>query len=154
MFDATTIPVGTNIQTETAFAPKSIDSGQSSYQSSSLKIDPINSVLHATWSSKNPTLQNSFNIRYANGTINADGSVLWGTVIQVTGYNTSGREGCRNPSIVINNNRKPVILCDIQTDQSFIAVVSTEFTDKSAVSGGDPSWGTSSFITEALTTSN
>ncbi|WP_447579975.1 sialidase family protein, partial [Acinetobacter baumannii] len=54
--------------------------------------------LHATWASKNSTYANSFNIRYAKGTINADGSVTWGAVEQVTGVNAAGSD-YKNPCI-------------------------------------------------------
>jgi hypothetical protein len=88
----------------------SIDT-QYDYSGASLVINEAGTELHAAWASKNSTYPNSFNIRYAKGTINADGSVTWGAVEQLTTYNTSGNE-YRNPSIVVNHLGNPVILAE------------------------------------------
>src|SRR6185312_4000755 len=85
-----------------------VDSNQTAMGNVTLAINEQKTELHASWSSKNPTYPNSFNIRYAKGTINADGSVTWGAVEQVTkqnnGYNID------SPSIVLDSNGIPCIL--------------------------------------------
>jgi hypothetical protein len=80
------------------------------YNGCSLAYSPTDNTLHAAWASKNATYPNSFNIRYAKGTIASDGSVTWGTPVYPDSgpINISGRD-CTNPSIVIQNNN-PVIL--------------------------------------------
>lgn len=88
---------------------QTIDSGQNSVGLSSLTINEAGTELHATWASKNSTYPNSFNIRYAKGTINADGSVTWGAVEQVTAENSSSINQY-NPSIVLRADGKAVIL--------------------------------------------
>ena len=77
-----------------------VDSGQSAMGNVSLAINEAGTELHAAWSSKNSTLPNNFNIRYAKGTINPDGSVTWGAVEQVTKINTldkNAKEPCVLP---------------------------------------------------------
>lgn len=69
------------------------------------------SNLESTWSNKNSTYSSSFNIRYAKGTINADGSVTWGVVEQITVENTSGRD-VRNPSLTLDKDSKPIIIVE------------------------------------------
>lgn len=69
----------------------------------SLAINDAGTELHAAWSSKNSTYPNSFNIRYAKGTINPDGSVTWGAVEQVTNVSTAGYDFI-SPSISIDKN--------------------------------------------------
>jgi hypothetical protein len=87
-----------------------VDSSQTAVGNCSLVYSPTDNTLHAAWASKNSTYPNSFNIRYAKGTIASDGSVTWGTPVYPDSgpINISGRD-CTNPSIVIQNNN-PVIL--------------------------------------------
>jgi len=108
-FDAST-------QTNVDFMPSgagrvNIDSSQTSFGTGcSLTINPTGTELHASFSSKNATYPNSFNIRYAKGTISAvDGSVSWGSVEQVTVYNTTNLDQ-KSPCIIINASGYPVIL--------------------------------------------
>lgn len=77
-----------------------VDSGQSAFNGCSLTINDTGTELHAAWASKNATYPNSFNIRYAKGTINADGSVTWGAVEQVSTANTTGYDK-KNPTIAM-----------------------------------------------------
>lgn len=85
-----------------------IDSGQSTLGTCSITINSTGTELHACWSSKNATYPNSFNIRYAKGTISqVDGSVTWGAVTQVTTNNSTGQD-VTNPSIIYYNN--PIIV--------------------------------------------
>ncbi len=98
--------------------------------------------LHATWSSKNATYPNSFNIRYAKGTINGDGSVTWGAIVQVTKRNNSGYD-YTNPSIVFHSNGHPFIFSEvISSTTRLIMVLTTSFTtvawDASLI---DTAWG-------------
>jgi hypothetical protein len=88
-----------------------VDSSQSALGNVSLTINDTGTELHAAWASKNSTYPNQFNIRYAKGTINGDGSVTWGTVKQVSTGNTTG-DYWQNPSIVIRGDGNPVILCE------------------------------------------
>jgi hypothetical protein len=86
-----------------------IDSSQDAMGNCSLEINETGTELHASWASKNGTYPNSFNIRYAKGTIASDGTVTWGSVQQVTGHNTSGTDHI-SPSIVVNSSGYPVII--------------------------------------------
>ncbi|MED5050670.1 sialidase family protein [Anoxybacillus rupiensis] len=132
-FDATTVGAtftwGTNV-----------DSGQTAMGAVSLAINSAGTELHAAWASKNSTYPNSFNIRYAKGTINADGSVTWGAVEQVSTINTSGYN-CSNPSIVFANGY-PFIFADIfnpTTAHYGIIVFTTKYTTKDV--SFTSSWG-------------
>lgn len=87
---------------------KDIDSGQTALGNVSLAINEAKTELHATWASKNSTYPNSFNIRYAKGTINADGTVTWGAVEQITAFNVSG-DYTQNPCIAVVNNAPHII---------------------------------------------
>jgi hypothetical protein len=87
-----------------------IDSGQTNAasQGTSLVYSPTDNTLHAAWASKNSTYPNSYNIRYAKGTIASDGSVTWGSVTQVTTTNTTSIDN-QSPSIVTVNG-SPIIV--------------------------------------------
>lgn len=85
-----------------------IDDNQTDITRCVLSINEAGTELHAAWSSKNFTYRNSFNIRYAKGTINGDGSVTWGAVTQISFENTTGLD-CKDLSIVVNANGYPVI---------------------------------------------
>ncbi len=90
-----------------------IDSGQQSGSvgSTTLTTNRDGTELHAAWTSKNNAFPNSFNIRYAKGVINADGSVTWGAVEQVTSENTNGIN-YTNPTIVISGSNQPIIISE------------------------------------------
>lgn len=86
-FDAVTV---TNI--DIVSKKINLDTGQSVLGGgSSLAINDAGTELHAAWASKNSTYPNSFNIRYAKGTIATDGSVVWGVAEQRTTWNESTR---------------------------------------------------------------
>jgi hypothetical protein len=85
-----------------------VDTGQINIGNVSLAINDAGTELHAAWASKNSTYPSSFNIRYAKGTINADGSVTWGAVEQWTKHNTSG-DNWGSPTIVVVNGNPIVI---------------------------------------------
>lgn len=74
----------------------------------SLAIDAGGSTLHAAWTSKNSTNPNSFNLRYAKGVINGDGTTSWTGVSQLTALNTSGMDNL-TPSIVVKGDGNPSI---------------------------------------------
>ncbi|QXJ39601.1 hypothetical protein BV455_02967 [Parageobacillus caldoxylosilyticus] len=123
-----------------------IDTGQSAVGNVSLAINSAGTELHAAWASKNSTYPNSFNIRYAKGTINADGSVTWGSVEQVTTYNTSGWD-FRNPSIVVRTTNNPSILAESSTNNS-IVILTKEYTTKNYNSSYVSSaWGSNAVYT-------
>lgn len=87
-----------------------LDSSQTAVGNCSLTYSPTDNKLKGVWASKNATLPNSFNIRYAEGTINGDGSVTWGSVEQWSSANTSGYD-YTSPTIVINSIGFPVVTC-------------------------------------------
>lgn len=91
----------------------------------SLAINEAKTELHATWASKNSTYPNSFNIRYAKGTINADGTVTWSAVEQVTLFNSVSYY-CTEPAITVVND-KPVILTRLLRNNNCIIVLSKTF---------------------------
>ncbi|MGE8079011.1 sialidase family protein [Peribacillus loiseleuriae] len=90
---------------------KNVEGGQTTLGNVSLTINEAGTELHATWSSKNSSLSNSFNIRYAKGTINADGSVTWGAVEQVTTHNLTSRN-VTNPTITFDKDGIPIIMAE------------------------------------------
>lgn len=81
-------------------------SNQTAVGNCSLTIN--GSELHAAWASKNAVYPDSFNIRYAKSPI-VTGVPTFGTVVQITSYNTVGIQ-VEQPSIVCNGNGYPVIL--------------------------------------------
>lgn len=103
-----------------------LDSGQSGMGGVSLTGNSQGTELHAAWSSKNSTYPNSFNIRYAKGIINHDGSVTWGAVEQVTIDNAAPRDN-KNPCVVIVGN-KPVIVWEYNYGTSSYSIYSAIFT--------------------------
>lgn len=107
----------------------SIDSSQTAIGNVSLAINEAKTELHATWASKNSTYQNSFNIRYAKGTINADGTVTWGAVEQRTTANTSGQDNS-NPSITVTSNGNIIIAHKFQLRMMTLVYNGTTWTDK------------------------
>lgn len=103
----------TNISPNSGF----LDNGQTATQQPTMTTNEAKTELHATWASKNSTYPNSFNIRYAKGTINADGTVTWGAVEQVTTINGSGID-YKNPTISVKNDNLPAILCEYSDSSS------------------------------------
>ncbi|KZR60382.1 sialidase family protein [Pseudobacillus badius] len=94
-----------------------VDSGQSTLGNVSLAINEAGTELHAEWASKNSvTSTASFNIRYAKGTINTDGSVTWGAVEQITSQNVS-TANFNNPSIIVIGDR-PIIFAEYNNGTS------------------------------------
>lgn len=107
-FDCATWILGTHISDTTA-TMQNLDTGQTAINKVSIATNTAGTELHAAWSSKNNSLTNSFNIRYAKGTIDVNGNVALGTVEQVTTQNTTGRNHT-NPCIVISSNGIPIII--------------------------------------------
>ncbi len=85
-----------------------IDDNQTSLGECSIKMNSDGTKITATWSSKNSTYPNSFNIRAIQGTISS-GVVTWGSVEQITNQNSSGYDYV-TPSVVYGNNDKPQTL--------------------------------------------
>ena len=86
-------------------SPTDIDRmGSGDFGNGSLVLNPQKTEIHATWSYKGISSPNSFNIKYAKGTINGDGSVTWSAPEQVTTINDSTMHYFINPSINIVNN--------------------------------------------------
>lgn len=122
-FKATTV---TNVEIVTSLLDSATNTGNVT-----LTINEAKTELHAAWSSKNATYPSSFNIRYAKGTINADGSVSWGSVDQVSTLNSSGYDN-KNPSIVVANGM-PYIFSNVfnpTTNYYGILVQTTKYTTK------------------------
>jgi hypothetical protein len=95
----------------------SIESSQTAIGNCSLAINEAKTELHACWSSKNSTYPDSFNIRYAKGTINSDGTVTWGTVEYVDKYNTTGTN-MMNPSIIVTSSNIPIIFYEFASSSA------------------------------------
>ncbi len=122
---------------------RSVDSGQNSVGECSLTINEDGTELHAAWASKNSTYSYSFNIRYAKGTINADGSVTWGAVEQVSQANLSGNDFI-NPTIYLTKNNNPSVICAVgsASTPTMILNITKEFTTKDFTSFSFASgWG-------------
>lgn len=145
-FDATTV---TN--TDLVSTKVNIDTGQSSLGGgASLAINEAGTELHAAWASKNSTYPNSLNIRYAKGTINADGSVTWGSVTQVTKVN-SANEYLQNPSIIVKDGFPYIFVEAKGSDNSvrggyYLLCMSTNLTGNSSAwvlvnPNKDSAWG-------------
>lgn len=106
----------------------------------SLAINEAKTELHATWASKNSTYSSSFNIRYAKGTINADGTVTWGAVEQVTIKNISVVD-LKNPSIVLVNG-SPTIAIERYNASSYYILMAGKNIDRTAwADETSSSWG-------------
>jgi hypothetical protein len=103
-FDATTITnadqMGSAVFVE--------GTNQNAIGTTTLDLDS-NGHLHASWYSKNGTYPNSFNIRYAKGTIATDGSVTWASPTQVTTSNSTSRH-FESPCIIIRSDNNPSII--------------------------------------------
>jgi hypothetical protein len=129
------IQTNTNITSWTSFA---IDQAQSELGNISLAINEEGTELHATWASKNSTYPSSFNIRYAKGTINEDGSVTWGAVEQVSTWNATN-DTVSNPSIVLINGN-PMIFFN---GNNMIGLFTKAFTTKTGAFSAytNSSWG-------------
>ena len=130
-------------QTDVSINPVLFDSSQSDGNRCSLAINEAGTELHAAWSSKNATYPNSFNIRYAKGVINGDGSVTWGAVEQVS-YLNSSANNFRNPSIIVKNGIPSIFVSTSDASLSLILFLTKEYTTQSVWTGGqvNVSWGT------------
>ncbi|MDO7908417.1 tail fiber protein [Paenibacillus sp. JX-17] len=107
-FDATTV---TNNSQTVILSP---DTPQTAVGKVSLAINEAGTELHAAWTSKNSTYPNSFNIRYAKGTINADGSVTWSAAEQVTVANSS-TTNFNTPSVIVKNGVAYIVAQSLNT---------------------------------------
>lgn len=85
------------------------ETGQTAFNGIDCEIS--GDYIYLSHASKNATYANSFNIRYAKGTIATDGSVAWGAVEQWTTFNLSS-EFNQNPSIVLDKNGKPIVFVE------------------------------------------
>lgn len=115
-----------------------IDTSQTSLGNVSLAINEAKTELHAAWVSKNSTYPNGFNIRYAKGTINVDGTVTWGAVEQITNGNLTGLD-FKNPSIAIANGVPTIFAERANSGNNMIFVYSSNITTADGVSYTAPS---------------
>ncbi|EPD52745.1 hypothetical protein HMPREF1210_01125 [Paenisporosarcina sp. HGH0030] len=97
-----------------------IDIAQTAFSGISIEKNEAGTELHATWASKNATYANSFNIRYAKGTIATDGSVAWGVVEQRT-FDNSTSINSSNPSVVVKDGLPIITLQKVYTSGSVIS---------------------------------
>lgn len=117
-----------------------LDSGQTALGNVSLAINEAKTELHAAWASKNSAYPNSFNIRYAKGTINANGTVTWGAVEQITNSNVSGYNYSDLTIAIID--KKPSIICEYYNGTSYYLINhSTVFTDRDFNTNAPSNWG-------------
>ncbi len=117
---------------------QNVDTGQTAMGAVSTTINDAGTELHAAWSSKNSTYPNSFNIRYAKGTIAADGSVAWGAVEQVT-VGTTTTQFLQNPSIIFDKNGTPAIVYELNNNGTYrIIITNKQFTDDGSSFSNSP----------------
>jgi len=114
-----------------------IESSQSSMGNISLAVNETGTELHAAWASKNISYANSFNLRYAKGTINADRSVTWGVVEQVTKFNTSS-SGAVNPTVLSNGG---IVAQSANTSAYSIFILDKNFTSFNWINSTYSNWG-------------
>lgn len=97
-----------------------VDSSNSGFYASgiSLAVNSTGTEIHLAYNAKTSTYPNSFNNRYAKGTISGN-NVTWGSVTQITTTNTSG-QNLQNSSIVVKSDGNPVIVSDFNGNGSYI----------------------------------
>ena len=102
-----------------------VDNGQTSGTLAGISsvVNDAGTEIHAAWASKNSTRPNSFNIRYAKGTIDGNGNVTWGSVEQISTHNASTANHV-NPCIVVMPNGRPIIIHEYQNSSDYRIVVS------------------------------
>lgn len=134
----TTVSVFVFINESATPLSATLDSSQTALGNVSLAINDAGTELHAAWSSKNSTYPNSFNIRYAKGTIAADGSVTWGAVEQVT-VGTSTTQFLQNPSVVFDKSGIPAIVYELNNNGTYrIIITNKQFTDDGSSFSNSP----------------
>ncbi|CAK7084093.1 MAG: hypothetical protein TIS_01563 [Tissierella sp.] len=121
---------------------------QTAVNNVSLAINKEGTELHACWSSKNSTYPNTLNIRYCKGIINVGGTVTWGSIEQVTFYNSSVAEYALGSelTIVVRNDGHPYIVASLTNPTvSYIQGFTTAFTAKNGTFSGytKSNWGSS-----------
>ncbi|SHN77158.1 DUF6273 domain-containing protein [Desulfitobacterium chlororespirans] len=153
-FDATTV---SNIDLSTVstsvgkYGTANADTGQTETGNVALGINETSTELHACWSSKNSTYPNSFNIRYAKGTINQDGSVTWGSTEQITKYNTATYNiFAGKPSILLDGNGIPIVLIE-QPEISFDGGTSVRAASAIAAMKRDSGFSTNTYLNSPWT---
>lgn len=118
-----------------------LDISQTAMGNCSLAINSDGTKITATWSSKNATYPNSFNIRAIQGTISA-GVVTWGSVEQVTQNNNSSFN-ITTPSINYDTNDNVHILVEYDfTSGINILDLTDAFTSRDQLGSEMPAgWG-------------
>lgn len=96
----------------------------------SLVVDPSGAEIHGAWSVVGAAYKNGFNIRYAKGTFNGDGTVTWGAVVPVTNANLAlGGLDITDPSIVVRDGAPFIFVAhNYQKVSNHIFVASTQIT--------------------------
>ncbi len=123
-------------QVNTALSVNLFEQGQITVGTCSLAYNNVNNCLEATWASKNSTYPNSFNIRYAKGTIDGNGNVSWGSVMQITVSNTTGND-FQNPSMVIDSAGEVYIFAQYKEGTNYyIFVLTNKYTTRDLTAAG------------------
>ncbi|OPJ58430.1 sialidase family protein [Clostridium oryzae] len=123
-FDATTVS-----DDNLSVSKQSITNCTSSFMCS-LAINPVETKLHACWSSENSTFSSNYNIGYCEGTISLDGNVTWGAVEQVTTFNNANYPlFAIFPCIVFDKNNIPCIFIQQQN----VCLDATSITAKNGI---------------------
>lgn len=91
-----------------------IDPSTINAKACSIFYHPTDKTLHLAWESKSHPNTTSFNIRYRKGTVNADGTISFGSFSQATSDNYTG-VGNYKPCVMVVNNT-PVIVLEFDND--------------------------------------
>lgn len=137
--NATTCQYGKFNATTVTNNPQSlwtVDSSQTATSNNSLTLGSDGN-LHATWASKNATYPNQFNLRYAKGTINGDGSVTWGAVEQVSTENTTGDYNQTPCTVSALVNGNPIIFATRKVG-TYYRIVAWRWTGSAWTNSGTP----------------
>lgn len=125
-----------------------LDTGQTALGNVSLAINEAKTELHAVWASKNSILPSNFNIRYAKGTINSDGTVTWGSVEKVTDTNNSSINIVQ-PSIVVDSRNNAYIISRMEASLGTIICFSKNISGKAVDLFGNTGFGNSTLAAQS-----
>lgn len=132
------INVLTQLNVDISASAKRI-SEERSITGTSLAINEAGTELHAVWAGMvNSQLMLSNNIRYVKGIINTDGSVTWGTVEQITSWD-SVDQYTHQPSIICKGS-DAYIVTSVQYSNQHIVIYSKTFSSQALIKT-NASWG-------------
>lgn len=122
---------------------QTISSNNSRYDGGmDLVVNASCTELHYAESVTSNSYPNSYNIKYNRGNIDKEGNVSWGSVTEVTTFNTSG-VNAESPSISFNSNGMPIIAVEYsETSKYCIMIMTNEFTTKDLnITNMSSQWG-------------